>query len=59
MGAFITLAEITENPVVTSITEAATGVKTDAGPVIAAAIGVGIVFWGAKVLWTKFKSMAK
>lgn len=59
MSAFITLAEAVPNPVVTAITEAATNVKTDAGSIIAAAVGVGIVFWGAKVLWSKFKSMAK
>lgn len=41
------------------ITEAADSVKSDAGTVIAAAIGLGVVFWGARVLWGKFKSMAK
>lgn len=41
------------------INEAANSVKSDAATVIAAAIGLGVVFWGAKVLWGKFKSMAK
>lgn len=49
----------TGNTVTTAITEAATSVKGDATTVIAAAVGVGIVFWGAKVLWRNFKSMAK
>jgi divalent metal cation (Fe/Co/Zn/Cd) transporter len=41
------------------ITDAANSVKSDAGTFIAAAIGLGVIFWGAKVLWGKFKSMAK
>ena len=45
--------------VLTAIKGAATSVTADAGPIIIAAIGVGIVFWGAKVLWGKFKGMAK
>ncbi|MCQ4635864.1 hypothetical protein NE619_03915 [Anaerovorax odorimutans] len=45
--------------IVTQITKAGTDVLGDAAPIIAAAIGVGIVFWGAKVLWSKFKGMAK
>lgn len=53
------LAESVPSPVVSTITSAATQMTTDAAPVIAAAIGLGIVFWGAKVLWSKFKSMAK
>lgn len=44
---------------VTAITSAGTDLLGDAAPVIAAAIGVGVVFWGAKVLWGKFKGMAK
>ena len=45
--------------VVKIISDAATGLKTDALSVIAAGVGIGGVFWGAKVLWSKFKGMAK
>lgn len=45
--------------VVASITEAATTLGADALPVIGAAITLGITFWGAKLLWSKFKGMAK
>lgn len=45
--------------VTTAIESAANSVKSDAAQVIAAAIGIGVVFWGAKVLWSKFKSMAR
>ena len=41
------------------ISDAATGLKTDALSVIAAGVGIGVVFWGAKVLWSKFRGMAK
>lgn len=46
------------NPVITAINEAATSLTSDAGTVIAAGIGIGVVFFGAKLLWRKFKSMA-
>lgn len=43
---------------VTTAIEGATGdVKGEAVKVIAAALGVGIVFWGAKKLWRSFKSL--
>lgn len=45
--------------VTTAVTTAASEVKTEGAKVISAAIGVGIVFWGAKLVWSKFKSMAK
>lgn len=45
--------------VVSAIQSAVTSVKGDAATVIGAAVGLGVVFWGAKVLWGKFKSMAK
>ncbi len=45
--------------VVSSITTAADSLKGDAVTVIGAAVGVGIVFFGAKLLWSKFKGMAK
>lgn len=43
----------------TAITTAGTDAVAAAAPVIAGAVGVGVVFWGAKLLWSKFKSMAK
>ena len=45
--------------IVTAITDAVSTVTGDATQVISAAIGLGVVFWGAKLLWSKFKSMAK
>lgn len=45
--------------VVSAIQGAVTSVGGDAALVISAAVGLGITFWGAKVLWSKFKSMAK
>lgn len=45
--------------VVTAINTAVSSVKGDAVTVIGAAVGLGVVFWGAKVLWGKFKGMAK
>lgn len=45
--------------ITTAITAAGTSLIGDAGPVIASAIGVGVTFWGAKLLWSKFKSMAR
>lgn len=41
------------------ISSASADVIASATPVITAAVGVGVVFWGAKLLWGKFKSMAK
>lgn len=51
-------AEGTLSTVGTQITGAGTELLTAATPVITGAIGVGVVFWGAKLLWRKFKSMA-
>jgi len=45
--------------VVTAIQAGVTSVTADAAPVITAAVGLGVVFWGAKLLWSKFKAMAK
>lgn len=45
--------------VVDAINSAVTSVKGDAATVIGAAVGLGVVFWGARVLWSKFKGMAK
>ena len=49
----------TSSAIVTTISDAATNLGSQAAPVIAAAIGLGVIFWGAKVLWSKFKGMAK
>lgn len=46
------------SPVITAITSAATSLTSDAGTVIASAIGLSVIFFGAKLLWRKFKSMA-
>lgn len=50
---------MTNGAITTIITDAATNLGGQATPVIAAAVGLGIIFWGAKVLWSKFKGMAK
>ncbi len=42
-----------------AITTAAESLKGDAVAVIGAAVGIGVVFFGAKLLWSKFKGMAK
>ena len=41
------------------ISTAATNMKADALSVMTAGVGLGIVFWGGKLLWSKFKSMSK
>jgi len=46
------------SPIINAITSAATNLQADAGTVISSAIGLGVVFFGAKLLWRKFKSMA-
>jgi len=48
-----------ESAVVTAINSGVTSVTGDASVVIGAAVGLGVVFWGAKILWSKFKAMAK
>lgn len=52
------VVSLAASPVITAITNAATQLTTDASTVIGAAVGVGVIFFGAKVLWGKFKSMA-
>ena len=52
-------SEPSEKIVSTAINSAVAGVKSEASVVIGSAIGLGVVFWGAKLLWGKFKSMAK
>lgn len=41
------------------ITTAVAEVKGEAMVVIGAAIGLSVVFWGARVLWNRFRGMAK
>lgn len=41
------------------ISTAATSMKTDALAVMTSGVTLGLVFWGGKLLWSKFKSMAK
>lgn len=43
--------------VMTAIESAAAGVKSDSAAVIAAGIGLGVIFWGARVLWRNFRSL--
>lgn len=53
-------AEVSDSSgVVAAITGAADSLKADGLTVIGAAVGIGILFFGAKVLWSKFKGMAK
>lgn len=42
-----------------AITAEAGKYKTEVATVIASALGLGFITWGAKMLWGKFKSMAK
>lgn len=48
-----------ETSVSSIITTATTGVLADSKIVIASALSIGVVFFGAKLLWGKFKSMAR
>lgn len=48
-----------ETTVVSAITDAVSSLNGDAITIIGAAVGLGAVFFGAKLLWGKFKSMAK
>ncbi|MDY3618092.1 hypothetical protein [Agathobaculum sp.] len=41
------------------INEATTSLRSDAVTVIAAGLGIGVLFFGAKFLWSKFKGMTK
>lgn len=41
------------------ITTATSGVIADSKVVISSALSIGVVFFGAKLLWSKFKSMAR
>lgn len=45
--------------IVSAINDASTSLLGDASTVIASAVGIGVVFFGAKLLWSKFKSMAR
>lgn len=59
LGAVCFASGDTGSAVTSAIESAADSVKSDAAKVIASAVGVGVVFWGARVLWSKFKGMAK
>lgn len=45
--------------IVTAIQAASTDLLGGASAVITAGVGIGVVFFGAKLLWGKFKSMAR
>lgn len=45
--------------IVTAIQTASASLLADSGPIITSGIGIGVVFFGAKLLWSKFKSMAR
>ncbi len=45
--------------IVSTITDATKDLGSQALTLIGAAVALGVIFWGAKLLWTKFKSMAK
>lgn len=47
------------NFISSAINTATKGLKSEAAVVIGSGIALGLVFWGAKLLWGKFKSMAK
>lgn len=53
------LAAIDLTDVTDQLTSLGTAVVTAAGLVIAAALGVGAVFYGGKALWRFFKSLGK
>ena len=53
------LDESSNSVVVSAINSAVTSVKGDAATVIGTAVGLGAVFWAARVLWSKFRGMAK
>lgn len=52
-------AEEGASSVVTAITGQVSSLQSDAITVIGAAVGLGAVFFGARLLWSKFKGMAK
>lgn len=41
------------------ITDATTSIMADSKIVIASGLGIGVVFFAARLLWSKFKSMAR
>ena len=57
--ALLSSSAFAANPVTEAIGTEVASLKTDAGVVIASAVGLGLVFWGAKLLFGKFKGMAK
>lgn len=49
----------TMSGITTAITTATADLGAEGLKIITAAVGIGVIFWGGKLLWTKFKSMAK
>ena len=45
--------------VMTIIAAQITTLTTNAAVIITSAVGLGAIFFGAKLLWSKFKGMAK
>lgn len=54
-----TLVPLVDSPAVTAIKDALTSLATDAPIVIAAALAVAVIGFGARYLWRLAKSMAK
>ncbi|WP_159456484.1 hypothetical protein [Intestinibacillus massiliensis] len=56
---FLMLAEGDSSAIVSAIQSASTSLQADAVTVIGLAVALGVVFFGSKLLWNKFKGMAK
>lgn len=50
---------VENSAIITAITDAAESLQGDAVTVIGVAVALGLVFFGAKLLWRHFKGMAK
>lgn len=59
VGAFAVGETTTSSSAMSIIQAQITSLTSDAGVVIAGALGISVLFFGAKFLWTKFKSMSK
>lgn len=59
MNALSEAAGSTMTGITTAITTATADLGAEGLKIITAAVGIGVIFWGGKLLWTKFKSMAK
>lgn len=47
------------SPVITAIDSELVGITASAGPLMGKAVALGMVFFGGRILWKNFKSMAK